>query len=328
MSVVGRKTKDSGVDGLLVIDKPAGWTSHDVVAKCRGAYAQRRCGHAGTLDPDATGVLLVGFGNATKLLTFLTDLPKTYTTEMVMGATTNTLDDSGEILERFEMPTLSAQDLQTAAQQFVGNILQIPPMVSAVQVGGIRLHQLARQGIEIERAPRPVTVYRFDVLSALGNNVFVAEVVCGSGTYVRTLVDDLGRAVGGGAHLRNLRRTAIGSFAAADGDSPLRPGFGDRPLATPAEALRDYPAVRVDDDMTGRIRNGVVLDRDHFATGHVTGPQRVLAPDGQLLAVYEVNGQRFRPLVVLPRREGAGESQAVRATDEVTGNVDRRADHS
>jgi tRNA pseudouridine55 synthase len=303
---VGRKTKDSGVDGLLVIDKPAGWTSHDVVAKCRGAYGQRRCGHSGTLDPDATGVLLVGFGNATKLLTFLTDLPKTYTTEMVMGSTTNTLDDSGEILERFEMPGLTVEGLQMAAQQFVGNITQIPPMVSAVQVGGVRLHELARQGIEIERAPRPVTVYRYDVISALGNNVFGAEVVCGSGTYVRTLVDDLGRAVGGGAHLRNLRRTVVGSFVADDGDSPLREGFGDRRLVSPADALRDYGAVRVDDAMAARIKNGVVLDRDEFGTGEVTGPQSVLDASGELLAVYEASGKRFRPLVVLPVRVHPG----------------------
>jgi tRNA pseudouridine55 synthase len=299
---VGRKTKDSGIDGLLVIDKPAGWTSHDVVAKCRGAYGQRRCGHSGTLDPDATGVLLVGFGNATKLLTFLTDLPKTYTTEMVMGATTNTLDDSGEVLERFEMRDLTVEGLQTAAQQFVGNITQIPPMVSAVQVGGVRLHELARQGIEIERAPRPVTVYRYDIVSALGNNVFGAEVVCGSGTYVRTLVDDLGRAVGGGAHLRNLRRTVVGSFVADQGDLPLREGFGDRALLSPAEALRDYSAVRVDDAMVARIRNGVVLDRDEFGTGEVSGPQSVVDAAGELLAVYEASGKRFRPLVVLPKR--------------------------
>jgi tRNA pseudouridine55 synthase len=303
---VGRKTKDSGVDGLLVIDKPAGWTSHDVVAKCRGAYGQRRCGHSGTLDPDATGVLLVGFGNATKLLTFLTDLPKTYTTEMVMGSTTNTLDDSGEVIERFEMPGLTVEGLQTAAQQFVGNITQIPPMVSAVQVGGVRLHELARQGIEIERAPRPVTVYRYDVISALDNNVFRAEVLCGSGTYVRTLVDDLGRAVGGGAHLRNLRRTVVGSFVADQGDSPLREGFGDRPLLSPADALRDYGVVRVDEAMAARIRNGVVLDRDEFGTGEVAGPQSVLDASGELLAVYEASGKRFRPLVVLPVRGAAG----------------------
>jgi tRNA pseudouridine55 synthase len=299
---VGRKTKDSGVDGLLVIDKPAGWTSHDVVAKCRGAYAQRRCGHSGTLDPDATGVLLVGFGHATKLLTFLTALPKTYTTEIVMGSTTSTLDDSGDVLQTFDMPNLTVEGLQAAAQQFVGDITQIPPMVSAVQVGGVRLHELARQGIEIERAPRPVTVYRYDVVSALNKNVFEAVVVCGSGTYVRTLVDDLGRAVGAGAHLRNLRRTVVASFAAADGDSPLRERFGDRPLLSPSEALRDYTAVNVDDAMAARIRNGVVLDRDAFETGDVAGPQRVLDASGDLLAVYEVNEKRFRPLVVLPVR--------------------------
>jgi tRNA pseudouridine55 synthase len=306
---MGRKTKDSGVDGVIVIDKPPGWTSHDVVAKCRGAYGQRRCGHSGTLDPDATGVLLIGFGQATKLLPLLTALPKTYTTEIVLGTTTSTLDDSGEVTGTFDMGPRTVAEVHAAAQAFVGDIEQIPPMVSAVQVDGVRLHQLARQGIEIERKPRKVTVYRYEVTHEVAPNVFAATVVCGSGTYVRTLVDDLGRALGasagqrGGAHLRNLRRTHVGSFQADGADAPGTEGFGTRPLLTPAEALRDYPSLTIDPALVTQVRNGVVLDPSQFGNTLTSGRHWCLIdPNGDLLAVYERSGAKFRPLIVLPQR--------------------------
>ena len=146
---MGRKTKDSGVDGLLVVDKPAGWTSHDVVANCRGAFGQRRAGHSGTLDPDATGVLLIGFGQVTKLLSLLTILPKRYTGEVVLGAETSTLDSSGDVLRTYEMGAVTVADVRAAATAFFGDILQIPPMVSALQVDGVRLHELALRRPEI-----------------------------------------------------------------------------------------------------------------------------------------------------------------------------------
>ncbi len=150
------------VNGLVVVDKEAGWTSHDVVARCRRVFDQKRVGHAGTLDPDATGLLLVGLGRATRLLRFLTVLPKTYTTDIVLGTATSTLDASGEVVATFDMSGVGAADVAAAAAALTGEIEQVPPMVSAVKVGGRRLHELARQGVEVERKPRPVTVYRFD----------------------------------------------------------------------------------------------------------------------------------------------------------------------
>ena len=143
------------ISGLAVVDKPAGWTSHDVVARCRRVFGQRRVGHSGTLDPDATGVLLVGLGRVTRLLRYLTELPKVYVGEVVLGTETSTLDAAGEVTATFDMAVTDA-DVQKVLPRFVGSILQIPPMVSAVKIGGRRLHELAREGVEVDRPPRPV----------------------------------------------------------------------------------------------------------------------------------------------------------------------------
>jgi len=260
------------IDGLVVVDKPAGWTSHDIVAKCRGIFGQRRIGHSGTLDPDATGVLLVGLGKATRLLRFLTDLPKTYTGEVVFGTETSTLDASGEVTATHEMHVTEA-DVAAAARTLTGRIQQVPPMVSAVKVGGRRLHELAREGIEVERDAREVEVYRFDVAATEDPLVYAVEVECSSGTYIRTLAADAGHALGGGAHLRNLRRTAIGSFTLAEAH-----GLDGLELLTPAQAMRDYPNMTLD---PAAVANGKVLELD------LAGPVAVLDPDGALLAVYE-----------------------------------------
>jgi tRNA pseudouridine55 synthase len=214
------------------VDKEAGWTSHDVVARCRRIFGQKRVGHAGTLDPDATGVLLVGLGRSTRLLRFLTALPKTYEAEVVLGTSTSTLDASGEVTGTWDMDGVSLAAVRDAARGLTGAIEQVPPMVSAVKVGGRRLHALAREGIEVERQPRPVTVYRFEVMPVTTPGVYRIEVECSSGTYVRVLAADLGEALGGGAHLRNLRRTRIGSVSAeaarrADPRSGALAGTGD-----------------------------------------------------------------------------------------------------
>jgi tRNA pseudouridine55 synthase len=269
------------IDGLAVVDKAAGWTSHDIVAKCRGIFGQRKIGHSGTLDPDATGVLLVGLGRVTRLLRFLTDLPKTYTGEVVFGVATSTLDASGEVVGEWDMSSVSLDDVRAAvASSFVGPILQVPPMVSAVKVDGQRLHKLARAGVEVERQARPVTVHRFDVVgpSAGAPGVFAVEVECSSGTYIRSLAADLGTALGGGAHLRNLRRTAIGSFT-LDGARPLE-ALSPEAVLTPAEALRDYPAIEADADTVTAVGFGRPLP------SLPDGTVRVLGPGGELLAVY------------------------------------------
>ena len=288
------------VNGLVVVDKAAGWTSHDVVARCRGIFGQRRVGHAGTLDPDATGVLLVGLGRVTRLLRFLTVLRKTYTTDIVLGTATSTLDASGEVTATFDMSRVRPSDVAAAATALTGEIEQVPPMVSAVKVQGRRLHELAREGVEVERKPRPVTVYRFETSPDPDPARPVdarAVVECSSGTYVRVLADDLGRALGGGAHLDRLRRTRIGSFGEAD----LRPleAIGPEAVLSPAEALRDLESVQVDDDVAASIRTGLALDRVPLgAVGD--GPWAMLDDGGALLAVYEATGtDRIRPAVVL-----------------------------
>ncbi len=286
------------IDGLAVVDKPAGWTSHDVVARCRKLFGQKRVGHSGTLDPDATGVLLVGLGRVTRLLRFLTDLPKTYEGDLVLGTATSTLDASGEVTGEWDMSSIGLDDVRAAAAGFVGEIEQVPPMVSAVKVGGKRLHELARAGVEVEREPRKVTVYELGVEPSGEASRYRLLVRCSSGTYIRTLAADIGTALGGGAHLANLRRTAIGSFG-VDVAVPLDElGPGD--VLTPAESLRDYPSVAVDQEVATAVRHGKVLEASALGPLEGDGPWAVLDPDGSLLAMYESHrGGTVKPAVVL-----------------------------
>ncbi|MDQ6726989.1 MAG: tRNA pseudouridine(55) synthase TruB [Actinomycetota bacterium] len=282
------------IDGLAVVDKPAGCTSHDVVGRCRRIFGQRKVGHGGTLDPDATGVLLVGLGRATRLLRYLTALPKSYEGEVVLGAATSTLDDSGQVLDTYDMSAVDLDDVRAAAARFVGNIEQIPPMVSAVQIGGKRLHELARAGIEVERAPRPVRVSRFDVSPGAEEGVFRIEVDCSSGTYVRSLAADVGTALGGGAHLRRLRRTAVGRFMVEKATALDDLGVTD--VLSPAAAVAHLSPVTVDRDVAEAVSYGRRLDPDWPGAG----PWAVLDGDGRLLAVYErAEDGRTRPSVVL-----------------------------
>jgi tRNA pseudouridine55 synthase len=280
------------VHGLVVVDKPAGVTSHDVVGVLRHRLGERRVGHAGTLDPDATGVLLVGVGKVTRLLRFLTALGKHYHGEVVFGTTTSTLDAAGEVTGTFAMPDLTLDRVRAAAANLVGEIMQVPPMVSALKVDGRRLHELAREGIEVERAPRPVTVHELTVTATADPLVYAIDVHCSSGTYVRTIAADLGELLGGGAHLRALRRTAVGSFTLGEAQPPL-----DAPLLDPRVTLRDYGVIVVDAEGAGLVGHGRSLpDVD----GPTTGPWAVLDPAGELLAVYEADGRGgARPVVVL-----------------------------
>lgn len=284
------RRKPPSTHGLAVVDKPAGVTSHDVVGMLRKRFDERQVGHAGTLDPDATGVLLVGVGKATRLLRFLTALGKTYTGEVVLGTSTSTLDSAGDVTGTFDMSAVTLDMARrAAAEHLTGAIMQIPPMVSAVRVDGKRLHELARAGIAVEREPRPVTVYSFDVASTADASVLSIEVRCSAGTYIRTLADDLGRLLGGGAHLRNLRRTAVGSFGVGEARPP-----DDCVLMSPLDALRDYARVDVDEPTADMVRHGRVLDR--FVGD---GPWAVVDSGGALLAVYEPFGSVAKPAVVI-----------------------------
>ena len=295
------KKRDDGPDGLVVIDKDAGWTSHDVVAKSRGLLGTRKVGHSGTLDPDATGVLLLGVGRATRLLKYLTALPKTYTCEIVFGTETSTLDAAGDVTATHDMSALTFSQIEAAVPQLTGDILQIPPMVSAVKVDGKRLHQLAREGIEVERAPRPVTIHRFTVSATSDPLVVTAEVECSSGTYVRTLAADLGHLLGGGAHLRNLRRTAIGSFGLADAHK-LETVSPEQVVST-AEAMRDYPKIVVTEAERIDVGHGKVLTVDSRFSGE--GPWAIIDAEGRLLAMYIAHrGGTAKPDVVVAPVDG------------------------
>jgi tRNA pseudouridine55 synthase len=292
--------KASPWNGLVLVDKEVGWTSHDVVAKSRGVLGTRKVGHAGTLDPPATGLLLLGVGNMTRLLRFLTALPKTYVGEVVLGTETDTLDDTGQVTATHDMAGVTLAHVRSAAEGLTGEILQVPPMVSAIKIDGKRLHELAREGKEVGREARPITIHSFTVGEAVGEGVFPIEVTCSSGTYIRTLAADLGAALGGGAHLRNLRRTSAGSFCVDEAHhiDEIDPA---RHVLTPAEALRDLPTVVVDVPTAVDVGHGKPLERARLGIPDVhDGPWAVESQDGVLLAVYGPHREgTVKPEVVL-----------------------------
>lgn len=212
---MARKRSTSGLDGLLLIDKPAGWTSHDVVARVRRLTGQPRAGHTGTLDPFATGLLVVCLGRATRLAEYLTAHEKVYVGEVVLGSETDTGDAEGQVVARGEVPELDEAIRSRVAARFTGRIGQVPPSYSAVKVGGRRAYDLARRGEAVELAPRTVDV--FDLrLDWAGEGRLRMTVRCGPGTYVRSLARDLGRELGCGAHLAALRRMRSGRFRVED----------------------------------------------------------------------------------------------------------------
>ena len=284
-----------GPIGIAVVAKEAGWTSHDVVARARKLLDTRKVGHAGTLDPDATGVLVLGVGRATRILRFLTALPKTYTATVVLGSETSTQDASGEVVASHDMGEVTVDAIETAARDLVGDIEQVPPMMSAVKIDGRRLYELAREGTEIERPARPVTIHRLDVSDVdLAAGTFTIDVACSSGTYVRTLGADLGAALGGGAHIRDLVRTSVGSF----GLESARP-LEQIELLTPAEGLADLASIKVAEDVAAEVRHGRVIERVRLGVDG-DGPWGVLSPGGELLAVYQPHrGTTVKPAVVL-----------------------------
>lgn len=276
-------------EGLLLVDKPAGMTSHDVVDAVRRAVGVRKVGHAGTLDPLATGLLLVGVGRATRLLRFLGELPKTYEGTGVLGVETTTLDADGDVT-RTSTVGATAEDVEAAAAALVGDSLQRPPAFSAVKVRGRKLYEAARRGEAIEAPPRPVRVDAFVVLDVDGAR-FEFRVTCSAGTYVRVLVADVGTALGCGAHLARLRRIAIGPFDVGDAGPPDAPGA---PL--PVErAVAHLPRIDLEEAQEARTaRNGSIL-----APAGIDGPYAVFDPDGRLIGVWRDEGARARPEMVL-----------------------------
>ena len=300
--------------GFVVVDKQPAWTSHDVVARCRSLLGTRKVGHAGTLDPDATGVLIVGVGRATRLLRFASALPKIYVGEVVLGATTSTLDASGEVTGRYDMTGVGLEQLRDVARSLTGRIQQVPPMVSAVKVGGRRLHELAREGIEVERAPRGIEVFRFDVFETGEPGCFRVLVNCSSGTYVRVLAADLGARLGGGAYLRALRRTSVGSFS--DSEALALEEVAPERVRPPEELVRDMPGAVAGEDLARAIGHGRTVER--LALGVVgDGPWAVLDGSGRLVAICEPVGlERVKPTVVVQTSEGSPAGVGSVAADE------------
>ena len=274
--------------GLLLVDKPAGITSHDAVNRLRRAIGVRKVGHAGTLDPAATGLLLIGVGRATRLLRFLGDLPKVYAGTGVLGVETTTLDAEGEVV-RTSAVDVSETDMRDAMSRFVGRIDQVPPAYSAVKVGGEKLYRAARAGRTVEAAPRAVEVFAFD-LARFETPRFEFTVRCASGTYVRSLVADVGAKLGCGAHLERLRRTAIGPFSVEDAVSPEDPG----PLLPLDRAVEHLPALTLQAEEAEVAVHGQCLGPSGIA-----GPYRALAPDGRLIGIYRDTGAKACPDVIL-----------------------------
>ena len=287
------------MDGVLVCDKAAGMTSHDVVARVRRLAGQRRVGHGGTLDPPATGVLVLALGRATRLLPFLPTEPKRYLATVAFGAETDTLDAAGTVTATAAADAVDEAALRAAMAGFVGPQEQVPPMVSAIKVGGERLYAKARRGEQVERAPRPIVVHALELLgfSAGERPLATVEVVCSGGTYVRSLAADLGRAVGTRAHLAGLRRPAVGRFT-EDQAHRLEDLAEEGKLA--AAVLE--PAAAMD---PGAVRALTPAEASALATGRTldpTGrgdPVAAVGPDGRLVAVIQDSAGRARPKVVL-----------------------------
>lgn len=280
--------------GLLLVDKPEGLTSAAVVARVKRTLRQRKVGHVGTLDPFATGLLPVCIGEGTKIASFLSDDEKRYVGEIVLGVTTDTLDGTGTIEERRAVPRLTTAELAHAVAGLRGDVLQTPPMYSALKREGVPLYRLARAGRTVERAPRQVRISRFD-LARIGDARLAFAVTCSRGTYVRVLAHDLGRALGTGAHLATLRRTACGPFEVRDAvrlDDVERAREEERlPLLSPSAALAGLRAVEVDDGTIVALRRG-----QQWALGALGRPNaageivRVASRQGELVAIATAQG--------------------------------------
>lgn len=291
----------SATAGFLVVDKPKGMTSNQVVGEVKRATGIRKVGHAGTLDPMATGVLVLAVGRVTRLIRFIQEQPKEYVATALFGVATDTLDADGAVLTREPM-SFDLAELESVAARFNGPIHQVPPMVSALKKDGRRLYELARQGEVVERQARPVEIHELEIV-AVGPGPYPEvefRVLCGKGTYVRSLADDMAAVLGGCAHLTALRRTRIGSLSIAHSVVVEDLSNWQDYLVPPAAALADLPAVVVDPDTASGVSHGMQFVGGEMTGAPVDGPFRVIDDAGELIAVYECDGQRARPEVVLP----------------------------
>jgi tRNA pseudouridine55 synthase len=300
--MTAKTTRQGRLHGILVIDKPAGWTSHDVVARARRLLAERHVGHAGTLDPAATGVLPLAVGDATRVVEYLSDASKTYLAEITFGVETDTYDADGRVTATATVAGVDAASIESALSAFRGEIDQVPPMHSALKVGGRRLYDLARAGQEVERPARRVTIEELRLLDWLVPTATVL-IDCSKGTYVRSIARDLGAAVGTGAHLSNLVRLRTGPFTL--GDAWTLAELAERDVQAewpsiavhPDEVMAQRPVLLLDEPAGAVWRNGGFLSAPAGAEGAV----RVYDSSGGWLGVGQFDADRrvWRPLKVV-----------------------------
>lgn len=277
------------IHGVLNIYKEKGYTSHDVVAKLRGIVGQKKIGHTGTLDPDAVGVLPVCLGKATKLCDMLTDKNKTYETVMLLGKVTDTQDISGEVTEEKETSHLTEEVVRNAVMSFVGDYMQVPPMYSALKVNGKKLYELAREGIEIERKARPVSILDIQVKEIDLSRVRM-EVSCSKGTYIRTLCHDIGMKLGCGACMEELIRTKVSRFEIKDSltlaqvQALKEEGKLEEILVPIDEMFANYEAVTLKEEFMSFVYNGNVFFPKHLK-------EHIKLEDGKMVRVYDGQGQ-------------------------------------
>ncbi len=278
-------------NGILVIDKPQDWTSHDVVAKLRGILHERRIGHAGTLDPMATGVLPVFVGRATRAVEFASEREKEYIAGLRLGTVTDTQDVTGTVLETHPV-TAAHSDLEAVLDRFRGEIAQIPPMYSAIKKQGKKLYELARRGVEVEREPRPITIFELELLERVSETDWTFRVLCSKGTYVRTLCHDIGQALGCGGTLYSLRRTRSAGFSLDQALTLDQVAEAEDPasLLLPVDTcFGRYPVLTLTDAEDERkVRNGNPI----FLDG-ADGEYRVYGPDGAFLALSRLEQGRL-----------------------------------
>jgi tRNA pseudouridine55 synthase len=289
--------RDATTDGLLLVDKPAGVTSHDVVNAARRAFGEKRIGHAGTLDPFATGLLVLLFGRATRLLPHLDGVPKEYEATIVFGRETDTDDLGGETMREAAPP--SDEAISAALPQLTGTLRQVPPAYSAKRVAGRRAYEAARAGDALELAPAAVEVFAWRDVHRDGDTLH-ATISCGGGTYIRALARDLGRLTGSAAHLTTLRRTRSGAFHVRDAVTLDQLRAGEATLRPALDALPTLPRVVLPETDAERVLRGIAIERD--TTGG--GASRAALVDqrsGALLAFAEADGVRWQPRVVMHR---------------------------
>ena len=300
------------MNGILVIDKPSGWTSHDVIAKLRGVLKIKRIGHGGTLDPMATGVLPVFIGRATRAAEFCENAEKEYIAEILLGTVTDTQDITGNILEKNTV-SVSVDDLATVLPQFTGSLKQIPPMYSAIKKDGQKLYELARRGIEVTREPRNIFISKLEILESLDskdasepkdaseslNSVYTLRIVCSKGTYIRTLCHDIGAALGSGATLSALRRTGAGVYKINEAHTPddvtaaaLTGSVNDYVL--PVDGIfSEYPSLTINEIETKKAKNGAVCKT---GSDIKNGKYKIYSPAGEFLLFGEVHNSKIKTI--------------------------------